>query len=160
MMVRKQLPKGEETAKRGLELACYLTHFDLSPVLLNQLVKIATKLAYKMQCYITANSLARRGMALCAEGTEDRKRFSSIIRKCQQKGDDALELAYDPERSFVVCQKDFVPLEPTSAVRSPYSGAFYGKSHAGEICEVDGMCEIGKKVIGLVLCPTSGGEGF
>ena len=159
MLQRKTVEQSD--SKRYLELTCYCTHINLSdPKLMLQMLKVATKEAYKGGCYIVANSLARRGLEYCTKD-DDKRRFSNTIKKCQQKGGDEVDLEYDPDVPFAIDGHDFVPIvPPAAAIKCPFCGTAYHAKHKGEVCNVCRMSEIGRRTIGLVSNAQGAGAAY
>eukprot|EP00948_MAST-09A_sp_MAST-9A-sp1_P002680 g2680.t1 len=142
--------KQDVTVARSLELACYLTHFNLDPVLLNKVIILATKLAFKSKNFITANNLAQRGRVLVNESSKEFKNYQKVIKNSQKEGQDRLKIEYDPRKPFQICNNTFVALPHGTALVCPYCQATYAPSEKGKLCSVCDMAEIGKRTIGLV----------
>lgn len=107
--------------------------------------------AFKLKCYKTAGSFARRLLELGPK-PEVSQAARKIQQVCDQNPTDAVQLDYDEYNPFSICAYSFTPIyRGKPEVKSPFCGASYHAEHAGKICNIDQISQIGKNVQGLKL---------
>lgn len=151
---RKCLGKtSPEELKRSLELAAYFTHSDLQPGHQILTLRTAVNLAFKMQNYKMAMSFGRRLLNL-----GPRQEVANTVRKILQASErnptDAIEVQYDEHNPFNICASSYVPIyRGKPEINCPLCGASYLPEHAGQLCKVCTVSEVGKDCIGLRVSP-------
>jgi len=74
-----------------------------------------------------------------------------VLQKSEAEARNAVRVAYDETGAFSICAATLTPIPRGGAcVRSPYSGAVYTPDHAGTVCVIDGMAQVGTETLGLV----------
>lgn len=147
---RKNLGKTTaEELKRSMELAAYFTHCDLQPGHQILTLRTAVNLAFKMKNYKMAMTFGRRLLNL-----GPRPEVAQTVRKVLQASEknpiDSMTVHYDEHNPFNICAYSYVPIyRGKPEVTCPLCGASYLPEHAGKLCRVCTVAEVGKDCVGL-----------
>jgi coatomer protein complex subunit alpha (xenin) len=99
----------KEDPKRNLELAAYLTHFNLHPLHMLISLRSAMSSAVKLKNFNTAASFSHRLMKLNPK-SEHKEQALKVLRVCDTNRTNEVDLTYDERNPFVVCTKSFMPV--------------------------------------------------
>lgn len=154
-MKRRDLSKDEEAnAVRIAELAAYFTHSNLQPVHLQLTLRTAQTLFFKMKNFKTCASFARRLLEL-GPNPELATKTRKIIQACEKTPTDAVPINYDEHNPFRVCGESYTPIyKGKPQIKCPFCETAYLPEHAGKICSVCLVSEVGKDAIGLRISAT------
>ncbi|XP_055345500.1 coatomer subunit alpha-like isoform X2 [Paramacrobiotus metropolitanus] len=149
-LARKELGKDSvEDQKRSCEMAAYFAHCKLQPVHQMLTLRMAMSLAWKLSCFKTAGSFARRLLELGPKpevGTQARK----ILQAADANPTEALQLDYDEHNPFSICGYSFTPIyRGRPEIKSAFCGASYLPQYGGRVCNIDQVSQIGKSAQGL-----------
>ncbi|XP_054718757.1 coatomer subunit alpha-like [Uloborus diversus] len=151
---RKNLPKETlEQQKRSCEMAAYFTHCQLESVHRILTLRTATNLFFKLKNFKTAASLARRLLEL-GPRSEVAQQTRKILQASEKNPVDTHALDYDEHNPFTICGYSYKPIyrgKPT--VECPFCQTSYFPEHAGKVCRVCTVSEIGKDSLGLKISP-------
>jgi len=92
----------KEEPKRNLELAAYLTHFNLQPLHMLISLRSAMSSAVKLKNFNTAASFSHRLMKLNPK-SEHKEQALKVLRVCDTNRTNEVDLTYDERNPFVVC---------------------------------------------------------
>lgn len=151
---RKGLPKNTlEEQKRSCEMAAYFTHCKLQPVHQILTLRTALNMFYKLKNYRTAASFARRLLEL-GPRPEVAQQARKILQACEKTPTDEHQLLYDEHNPFNICGISYKPIyRGKPEEKCPLCGASYLPEQKGKLCQVCGVAEIGKDVLGLRISP-------
>ncbi|CRL04977.1 CLUMA_CG018001, isoform A [Clunio marinus] len=151
---RKTLPKNTlEEQKRLCELAAYFTHCSFQPVHQILTLRTALNMFFKMKNYKTAASFARRLLEL-GPRNDTAQQARKMLQACEAQPTDEHQLQYDEHNPFSLCAITYKPIyRGKPEEKCPLCGASYMPDYKGFKCEVCGVAEIGKDVLGLKVSP-------
>ena len=77
-----------------------------------------------------------------------------ILQACEMNQVDEVEVAYDKHNPFSICAKSYTPIyKGKPEEKCSLCKASYQPKYKGILCEVCGVGEVGKEVMGLRICP-------
>jgi coatomer protein complex subunit alpha (xenin) len=131
----------KEEPKRNLELAAYLTHFNLQPLHMLISLRSAMSSTVKLKNFNTAASFSHRLMKLNPK-SEHKEQALKVLRVCDTNRTNEVDLTYDERNPFVVCTKSFMPVyRGHPLARCVFCTAAFDPKFKGQVCPV---CEIGE----------------
>lgn len=148
--LRKELMASDE--QRSLSLACYFATCVLGRDHLILALRSALTQAYKLKCIALAGRLARRLLG-CEppEGTAlQARKIIALADKLPLNHADPLTVELGDSN---VDARDFVPIAVEGeggGVSCPLCGALYRREHAGTVCNICRVAEIGISTTGFV----------
>lgn len=147
---RKTLPKNSlEEQKRLCELAAYFTHVSLQSVHQILTLRTALNMFFKLKNYKTAASFARRLLEL-GPRNDTAQQARKMLQACEAQPTDEHQLQYDEHNPFSLCAITYKPIyRGKPEEKCPLCAACYMPDYKGFKCEVCGVAEIGKDVLGL-----------
>merc|ERR1719433_888175 len=154
----KKLLEQNPSDPRGIELTCLFTHFELQPSHKVLGLRDAIQPLWKLQNFKTCAVLLRKLFELGistrlpeqAEKLVKTIKRRNLLKKCEEKDSDAVELSYDPRGSFNICAASLTPFPKSDlSVEDPYTNAVYLPKYDGQVSPVCNLTKIGASANGL-----------
>ncbi|CAG0880019.1 unnamed protein product, partial [Cyprideis torosa] len=148
-IARKELAKTPANAIRVAEMAAYFTHVQVQPAHQVLTLRTALNICFKLKCYRTASSLARRLLDLGPK-PEIANQARKILQVCDKNPTDEQQLKYDEHNPFSVCGISYTPIyRGKPEEKCPFCQVSFCPEHKGKLCPVCTVAEVGKDGSGL-----------
>lgn len=147
----------ESEVLRNVELAAYLGCSKLQPVHQFLALRRALTVAWKAQNYITAATFAQKliqaNFGPNVKGlSEAVTQAKKVLIASEKRGFDQYAIDFDvtDTDSLAICSSSLSRILPRDAtVKCPYCSSIAKAAHAGELCSVCTLSELGARVLGL-----------
>merc|ERR1712137_95001 len=146
---KEVLAEGDQ--KRMMELAAYFTHINMQPV--HQMLSLSSAMtsAYKVKNFQDASSFAKRLLELNPKPNLTLQ-AKKVIAFAEKNSTNAHDLNYDERNPFVLCCASFTPIYKGSpSITCPFCQVHYLPEHAGVLCNICEVAQVGKECSGWML---------
>ena len=160
LLANKEKDNKNDKGQRFFELLCYFTHYKIQDGHLFGALYTAMKQGYKTGNFKTTQFICQRLLELAVSGSISSsdnsqkyiKQAQKVLQKCQQKGNDSMNLEYKANNFNTLCGISFKPISINeSYVKSPYCQTIFKKEYNAQLSPVCQLVKIGSNADGVII---------